>query len=189
MSENELDGFSYADDLPPYAIVINSNTKFPQRKIFTLFHELSHIINHQPGICLTNITREKKDFEFLCNEFAGKFLVPDEFVFPFKDINELSKFAKQFKVSNEVYLRRIFEREFINKKEFFASLGVLKTSFKKPTIKKTNKIVIDPVTLSKSYRGNKFFDLVLNAVSNNRIDYTTASDVLNLRINRISNEL
>ena len=160
MPENELDGFSFICEDPPYAIVINSSTLVPQRKIFTLFHELSHVIKHEPGICLPDIIREKKDFEFLCNEFAGKFLIPDEYVYPFRDVGDLRKIASLFKVSSEVILRRNIERNFINKKDFFGYLKQLKSI--SPKVKKRKEFgSVDSLNISKSYRGNKFFSLVL----------------------------
>ncbi|MBI5328841.1 MAG: ImmA/IrrE family metallo-endopeptidase [Deltaproteobacteria bacterium] len=188
MPEKELDGFCYAGDKPPYAIIINSGTdpKNP-RKIFTLFHELAHIFKHQSGICLPDITSEKQDMEFECNDFAGKFLIPDTNVYPIENIKDLSQVAWRFKVSREVYLRRNFEREFIDKKDFFGILKDLKEL--PPPAKKEKKPVPKPAVKSKSSRGEKFYNLILDAVYNNKIDYTTASDALGMGFNYIaSNE-
>lgn len=184
LPEKELDGFCYALDKPPYAIVINSSTAKP-RKIFTLFHELAHIFKHQSGICLPDIASDKQDVEFECNEFAGKFLIPDTSVFPIDNLQDLAEVAKRFKVSREVYLRRNLERKFIKEREFFGFLKNLKEQ--KPAQKKQPKeIKIARTVLSKSSRGEKFYTLVLDAVYANKIDYTTASDVLGLNFNHIA---
>ncbi|HLC60897.1 MAG TPA: XRE family transcriptional regulator [Candidatus Nanoarchaeia archaeon] len=184
LPEKELDGFCYALENPPYAIVINSNTARP-RKIFTLFHELSHIFKHQSGICLPDIASEKQDVEFECNEFAGKFLIPDTSVFPIDNLKDLAEVARRFKVSKEVYLRRNFERKFIKEREFFGFLKNLKEQPPAPK-KELKEIKIARTVLSKSTRGEKFYNLVLEAVYTNKIDYTTASDVLGLNFNHIS---
>lgn len=187
MPEKELDGFCYAGDKPPYAIIINSDT-FKPRRIFTLFHELAHIFKHQSGICLPDITSEKQDIEFECNDFAGKFLVPDTNVYPIENIKDLAELAKRFKVSREVYLRRNFERKFIKEKEFFGFLKDLKELPPPPKKDKKHGAPAPPV-LSKSARGEKFYNLILDAVYNNKIDYTTASDALGMGFNYIaSNE-
>ena len=185
LSEKELDGFCYALDKPPYAIVINSNTAKP-RKIFTLFHELAHIFKHQSGICLPDIASNKQDTEFECNEFAGKFLIPDTSVFPIDNLTDLGEVARRFKVSREVYLRRNFERRFIKEREFFGFLKNLKEQ--KPSAKKkqANEIKIPRTVLSKSTRGEKFYNLIFEAVYTNKIDFTTASDVLGLNFNHIA---
>ena len=173
-----------ATDNPPYAIVINSNTAKP-RKIFTLFHELAHIFKHQSGICLPDIASDKQDAEFECNDFAGKFLIPDSFVFPIDNLKDLAEVAKRFKVSREVYLRRNFERKFIKEREFFGFLKKLKEQ--PPVLKKQKEeIKIARTILSKSTRGEKFYSLILEAVYNNKIDFTTASDVLGLNFNHIA---
>lgn len=180
----ELDGFCYALEKPPYAIVINSGT-VPPRKIFTLFHELAHIFKHQSGICLPDIASEKQDAEFECNEFAGKFLVPDTSVFPIDNLKDLIEVARRFKVSREVYLRRNFERKFIKERDFFGFLRKLKEQPATPP-KEKKEIKIARTVLSKSTRGEKFYDLVLEAVYTNKIDFTTASDVLGLNFNHIA---
>ncbi|MBA4407669.1 hypothetical protein C0389_10370 [bacterium] len=187
MPEKELDGFCYAGDKPPYAIIINSDT-FKPRRIFTLFHELAHIIKHQSGICLPDITSAKQDIEFECNDFAGKFLIPDTNVYPIENIKDLAELAKRFKVSREVYLRRNFERKFIKEKDFFGFLKDLKEQPAPPKKDKKPGAPAPPV-LSKSARGDKFYNLILEAVYNNKIDYTTASDALEMGFNYIaSNE-
>ncbi|MFH1005327.1 MAG: XRE family transcriptional regulator [Bacteroidota bacterium] len=188
LPEKELDGFCYASKNPPYAIVINSATAKP-RKIFTLFHELAHIFKHQSGICLPDIASDKQDIEFECNEFAGKFLIPDTSVFPIDNPQDLAEIARRFKVSREVYLRRNFERKFIKKREFFGFLINLKDQkpAQKPTPKKVPKdIKIARTVLSKSTRGEKFYNLIFEAVYTNKIDFTTASDMLGLNFNHIA---
>lgn len=187
MPEKELDGFCYAGDKPPYAIIINSDT-FKPRRIFTLFHELAHIFKHQSGICLPDIASEKQDIEFECNDFAGKFLIPGTNVYPIENIQDLGEAARRFKVSREVYLRRNFEREFINKKDFFGILKDLKEQ-PPPPKKEKKSIPIKQTVKSKASRGEKFYNLILDAVYNNKIDYTTASDALGMGFHYIaSNE-
>ncbi|GEM_PF-668304 len=184
MPEKEVDGFCYADENPPYAIVINKNKKAP-RKIFTIFHELAHIIRHQSGICLTEFSAEDHGNELECNYFAGKFLVPDNEVVPISNMEELSTIAHKYKVSREVYLRRNLERDFISRSEFFKILGELRELPIPP--KKTDKeIRILPPVASKSTRGEKFYNLILNAVYNNEIDYFSASDALGLGFSYIA---
>jgi Zn-dependent peptidase ImmA (M78 family) len=184
MLQKELDGFCYAGEKPPYAIVINSNTAKP-RKIFTLFHELAHIFKHQSGICLPDITSKKQDVEFECNDFAGKFLIPDATVFPIDNMKDLAEAARRFKVSREVYLRRNYERKFITEREFFGILKNLKEQLPAPK-KEKKPAKIARTVLSKSTRGEKFYSLILEAVYTNKIDYTTASDVLGLNFNHIA---
>lgn len=189
MPEGELDGFTYAFNKPPYAIIINSNSNnLPQRKTFTLFHELGHILKHQSGICFTDLYRENQlELEYECNDFAGRFLVPDNYVYPIDSKEELVKLSKTYHVSREVYLRRSYENGLISKIEFFNYLKAIKETTKIPK-KKKEGFAINPAITSKSQRGETFYNLVVDAAYNNRIDFSTATDILNLKINHILNE-
>jgi len=187
MPDKELDGFCYAEDEPPYAIVVNSNSKKP-RKIFTLFHELAHIFKHQSGICLPDIASEQQGVEYECNDFSGKFLVPDSHVYPADNIDELTELARSFWVSREVYLRRNSERNFITRNKFFTLLKEVRAQVTPPKKKLDKPTIIKPTIRSKSARGEMFYNLIIDAVTDNKIDYTTASDALDLGVTHIISE-
>ena len=185
MPEGELDGFSYAFDLPPYAIVLN-NQKPYVRRIFTLFHELSHILRHRPGVCNPDQASAEKQFdiELECNSFAGEFLVPNRSVKNANSIDEVFELARTFNVSGEVYLRRLFEEKKIDRDKFFEWLGAVREKSSQFPRKKQRG---GPSMLiqSKSTRGIKFFDLVTNAAVSNQISYSAASDLLGLKAGNI----
>jgi Zn-dependent peptidase ImmA (M78 family) len=184
--EDEIDGFSYAFDAFPYAIVVN-NQKAPVRKIFTMFHEVAHILKHASGVCKPDFssTQEKFALELECNSFAGEFLVPSQSVRVVDSVDKIFNFAKLFNVSGESYLRRLFELKKIDRDTFFDWLGEVR--------ERSNRFIRKPkkgggpsrFIQSKSTRGNKFFNLVANAAIANRISFSTASDLLELKASSI----
>ena len=183
MSDGELDGFSYAFDEFPYAIVVN-NQNAPVRKIFTLFHELSHILKHDPGACKPDYTTNQPNIELECNNFAGKFLVPEENLKITDSVDEIFRLAGLLNVSGETYLRRLSEENKISKNKFFELLDPVKersNSFIRQKMKGAPSMIIQ----SKSTRGNKFFNAVTGAVTNNKISYSAASDLLGLKVGNI----
>jgi Zn-dependent peptidase ImmA (M78 family) len=185
MPEKEIDGFSYSNNRFPYAIVINS-VKQPVRKIFTIFHELAHIIKKYPGVCKTEISTEidrGRDIEFVCNTFAGKFLVPLNHIRLASTVDEIYELASIFNISGEVYLRRLYEENKIAPKAFFDLLNEVKEKSQSLPRKKSG--FATGVILSKSTRGNSFFHLVTNLVNTNQISYSAASDLLGLKISSI----
>lgn len=187
MPEDELDGFSYAFDQFPYAIVVN-NKKASVRKIFTLFHELSHILKHTPGVCKTDplSSQERFNIELDCNSFAGEFLIPRESITAADTVDQIYNAAKFFNVSGEVYLRRLSDEGKISKNAFFELLdGVRARSNALKKDKSDDNGPRSRTILSKSARGNKFFDLVVNAAVTNRISYSAASDLLELKVGNI----
>jgi len=185
MPMNEAQGFCFSD-FAPYAIIVNSKHSYTGR-IFTIFHELAHILKHHSGICLIENLKIGQGEEWECNQFAGKFLVPDELLMETDSLEEINSLAKRFKVSREVYLRRLKENNLISEKKFFLYLDKIKESYiPKAKLKKDLKIKRE--ILSKASRGESFYNLILEALNENKLSYTKASDLLDLNISKILNE-
>lgn len=112
-------GFALIGTFP--IIVINQNDS-PNGRIFTLFHELYHVLQNSSNIFSERNLRYKKDIEINCNAFAAEFLVPqDDFVRTTGqlsrtnwDDNILDSYAKIYKVSKEVILRRLIDLGFFS---------------------------------------------------------------------------
>ena len=182
MPLDEVQGFCLTDSLP-YVIVTNSNHPYTGR-IFTLFHELAHIINKQSAICLVDGVKKEQKEEWLSNSFAGKFLAPTEILIKTTSLSEITKFAHKLRISREAYLRRLNEEGIINGPIFFSLLDSIKSTYKAP--KKNGGFVL-PERKSLASRGETFYSSVLNAAHHNTISYTQASNALGLSISRILN--
>jgi Zn-dependent peptidase ImmA (M78 family) len=76
---DEYSGFCLYDDIFPIIYVNNSSAK--TRQIFTLFHELAHLLFHTSGIDTIHdayiplLAVEEQRVEILCNRFAAEFLL------------------------------------------------------------------------------------------------------------------
>src|SRR5260221_1871643 len=149
MPLNEVQGFCFTDSFP-YAIVVNSKHHYTSR-LFTIFHELAHIIRHHSGICIVDNVDEKQSEEFSCNSFAGKFLVPKNNLVSTESLSEIHTYASKLKVSREVYLRRLKEENEINSIKFFSLLDKIKATYK-VQIKKAG-FAVKPEVLSRASRG------------------------------------
>lgn len=180
---DEAQGFCFTDKLP-YAIVTNSNHSYTGR-IFTIFHELAHVLRHQSGICLFEETTSKQKEEYACNEFAGKFLAPKEIIEPTDDLKIIAQNASMLKVSREVYLRRLREENEISKIKFYRLLEQIKSSYKE---RKKAAGFVTPEVRSRAKCGETFFNMVLDAMYREQISYTRASDTLSLNIPTLLNE-
>ncbi len=184
MPMNELQGFCMIDTLP-YIIVTNSNHSYTGR-IFTLFHELAHILRHQSGMCLVDKVEISQKEEWACNSFAAKFLAPSHTIIPSENLNEIAGFARKLKISREVYLRRLKEDGFLPDIKFYTLLEELKAGYKK--IKKTKGFAL-PEVKSRASRGEAFYNIIFEAIGANRINYSDAAHALGLRVNRLMNEI
>jgi Zn-dependent peptidase ImmA (M78 family) len=116
-------GFCIHDNALPL-IVINNSTAH-SRQVFTLFHELAHLIYSVSGITkldmryIDRMVGRPREIEVACNRFAAEFLVPNP-TFPWSQFKrtDLDGFvlsqARRYKVSREVILRRLLDRDLVN---------------------------------------------------------------------------
>jgi Zn-dependent peptidase ImmA (M78 family)/transcriptional regulator with XRE-family HTH domain len=174
---DEVQAFCFSDT-PPFGIVLNSAHHYSKR-IFSLFHEIAHLMKAQSGICYHDELDANQSQEFTCNEFAGKFLVPDNIVPLATTLEELTYHANKLKVSREVILRRNLESDFISKNKFFELLAEIK---KLPVPMKGGRST-SVIEKAQASRGQLFFNLIVHGVQANKLDFNTASDALGLKIN------
>ncbi len=120
-------GFSLYDDEFPIIYVNNSSAK--TRQIFTLFHELAHLLFRTSGIdtiedrYIERLPQQQRRIEILCNQFAAEFLVPEaafRAAMADRDRSERSavQLAQHFHVSREVIYRKFLDRGWIDQTEY-----------------------------------------------------------------------
>lgn len=117
---DEMRGFSVADSQLPL-ICLNAADRANGR-IFTLMHELTHVVLREGGLCEWEHPRrrspENKQAEAFCNRVAGAVLVPEEDLLQDPTVRgtsgprawsdeEVRLLAQRFSVSREVILRRL----------------------------------------------------------------------------------
>jgi Zn-dependent peptidase ImmA (M78 family) len=182
MPENEIDGFSYVEEGAPYAVTLNSrNAK--NRQIFTLFHEIGHILEGSSGICLTTSSVNANNAERRCDAFSADFLLPASTVKVPSNYEELKALALEMCVSAEAYARRAYGLKMISKPALYIFLEQIASA---PKNKKSNdEMRISPLVLSKSRRGEKFFNLILDAYDSGRVSGSVVADILKIRPTRI----
>lgn len=174
---DEVQAFCISDT-PPFGIVLNSKHTYSGR-IFSLFHEVAHLSVAQSGICYPDALDDNQSLELTCNEFAGKFLVPDNVVPVATTLDQLTYHANRLKVSREVILRRNLERSYISKNQFFELLAEIR----RLPIPKGGGGPLSAIEKAQASRGEMFFNLVVQAAQSNKLDFNTASDALGLKLN------
>jgi Zn-dependent peptidase ImmA (M78 family) len=121
--QRQVSGFCVTDDEFPI-IMINNSTPF-SRQIFTLLHEVAHLlygvssITTLDGRFVDRMSGEQRSIEVLCNRVAAEVLVPAD-AFPWnrfaKDdpLGSVSAVANDFSVSREVILRRLLDEGWVD---------------------------------------------------------------------------
>jgi Zn-dependent peptidase ImmA (M78 family) len=110
--EQDGSGFCLAHDRHPI-IVINTKKQNKGRRLFTLIHELAHILMRRTGISDPFV--RKNAIERICNRFAGSFLVPQAIVSALlrtsvtnqPDDDDVKWASRRLKISQEATVLRL----------------------------------------------------------------------------------
>ena len=125
--EEGISGFCLHDTRSPLIYVNNSRPHTHQ--VFTLFHELSHLLSGTGGIdtldeaYIQELHGRNKQIEVLCNRFASEFLVPDaDFARSMARLpvnqQSVAVLAERYWVSREVILRRMRDRQLVTQQVY-----------------------------------------------------------------------
>lgn len=119
IDKEAIRGFSVWDDYLPVAAVNTAYTS--QARVYTLFHEMGHLLRRAEGACATFADRESAQVERWCDRFAAAFLLPGDetkkFAETFYDdqapddvrFDQVRKVARQFKTSVRATAIRLSE--------------------------------------------------------------------------------
>lgn len=197
MPLEETRGFSLTEGEFP-TIVLNLRDAINGR-IFSLLHEHGHLLLNDSGICDMGdqeyLSDEAKSIERFCNHFAGAVLVPKDALLNHKLIRELKpslrwsdevleRLAGDFKVSQEVILRRltIFNlaaADFYKRKREEWKAKIEEIQQQKRIYK------INPPKKCIRENGIPFVSLVLKTHSEGKITYKDVADYLAIRLKHI----
>ena len=115
-NQDSISGFCLHD--PQFPVIVINNSTSHARQIFTLFHELAHVLFRVSGITYEADTRGNPavtPLERACDNFAHEFLVPTQgfdwnYVRTSRDIvGAIESMANHYKVSRLVILRKIHD--------------------------------------------------------------------------------
>lgn len=129
ISPEEMRGLSIAYDVFPI-IALNRKDE-PSARLFSLLHELVHILSRTSGIC-NDMSQDKAQLgkmELFCNKIAGLALVPTQQLKKNKNIVLIQQYglddtyvnalARDFAVSREVILHRLWDIGIIGQTTYF----------------------------------------------------------------------
>lgn len=138
--QTDVSGFCLVDDEFPMIYLNNSTAK--TRQIFSLFHELAHILLDTSGVTKVDdryidaLTGWKRQIEVFCNRFAAESLVPSEdfdsrltlLDEPIEQLTE--RLSDRYHVSREVILRKLLDRSIIDQEYYQAKVAEWLEEFK-----------------------------------------------------------
>jgi len=202
---DEMRGFSNSQ-MPLPITVINKND-FPAARIFSLMHELAHILLRKEGICefenVDVLAEEEREIEKFCNHVAGAVLVPEYHLLSQPIIGKLSKknmvddleilnLSRLYKASREVVLRRLLHFGLISsdyysdKKEIYDKEAKKKATEEAHRAAKGGNRFIVPIYLKNMYsNGRGYTDLILKSYYQEKITLSDVSGYLGIKLKHL----
>ena len=189
--QKEISGFSLMDE--EFPVIFLNNSTPPTRQVFTLWHEVAHILLNTSGVTKEDdsfielLVGDSKVMEVQANAFAGEFLVPSE------DFNSLvdsrpysdeyfSSLADRYHVSREVVLRKHSDR------------GLVTQQFYEDKVREWNEQYVASASSSTggnyyntqvSYLGQKYLELVFRRYYQGRIDLSQLANYVNVKARHV----
>jgi len=194
ISTDEIRGLSiYFDTLPIIAV---NNRDWERAKVFTLFHEMAHLLRRSSSLCLINFDEHDDDEEKICDRIAAEALLPEE---SFRTVSAkiqgdddgwddlcLMKIADRYAVSTVVVLRRLYDLKIIDRAYYQKRYSALSAGFEANRYKQKGTVPVDYHYRFLNKQGYLFPRILLSAYSNGNISYGEMCKSLNVNTSHIS---
>jgi Zn-dependent peptidase ImmA (M78 family) len=167
------------------AIIVLNESDDTRIKLFSLFHEMCHLLKRTSGLCSMELDAnwENMRIESDCNSFAAEFLVPHTDLkleadkLSVKDWDSISALSDIYGVSKQVIMIRLLRLEHIKQNEYedlkknWSAEHLKKKGFRK---RNWEKVYLNRV-------GNLAARRVSNAYKKGDISYSEVIDILNVK--------
>ncbi len=182
----QKDFFGFCLEDGEFPIIYVNNTSAKTRQIFTIIHELGHLLFHTSGIYVANqsylasLADTQRQIEVTCNRFAADFLVPPE---DFERRSErlpanrasAAELAAFYSVSREVIYRRFLDLRRIDQAEYRNAT----TSWLEDLRRERGGG--DYYNNQMAYLGRRYVGLALQRFYQNKIDRNELAEYLNVK--------
>lgn len=198
VSLDEMRGLSISYDFCP--IIAINNKDFERAKVFSLFHELAHLIRRSSSLCKIDFDERNDDEEKLCDSIAAATLLPKSiFTEVAKDFYKrhakwssicLQDIGDKFGVSSVVVLRRLYELNIIQKSAYIQIYRNLNKEFeaKRDLIERSHKnIPVHYYVKYLNHQGYLFPRVIMNAHASGKLTFGEMCRTLNVSSKHIEN--
>ncbi|MBL8164048.1 MAG: ImmA/IrrE family metallo-endopeptidase, partial [Anaerolineae bacterium] len=182
-----------AISMPTLPIILLNGADAASGRIFTLFHELGHLLKRVSGISdvieIMSAFTPDEQIEVFCNQFAAEFLVPTKALLEEPTVrqhrpgwewsdDEIEKLASRFKVSREVVVRRLTTIQVVSADFYRAKRQQYKEEAEGRAGKKKKPGAPARDRMLAKWHGGKYVTTVLDAYRNDVITLNDVHDYL-----------
>ena len=142
--DDSVDGFCLVHN--EFPVIYLNNSRPTVRQIFSLFHELAHLLLGENGITWSDTFRggTTQEIEDFCDQFAGEFLVPsndfDARLNFFTNYNDktIEELAHYYKVSRPVILLKLVKKGILTQENYWQKINQWTEEYKHQIEKKAD---------------------------------------------------
>lgn len=182
--DSDYSGFCINHSEYPVIYIHNGETK--SRQIFSLFHELGHILLGSSTIDFREFEPKTNEMEeIFCNAFAGAVLIPEsenigEAPYPGEDAVKL--IADDYNVSFDVVLRKYRSKGALSQSEYQRIRQKRSTSRPAPA---KSRVQGNYYLNQRTYLGEKYLELAFRRHHQGRIDEYELANYLGISVNHL----
>lgn len=194
ISIKEIRGLSLNYDILPIIAVNKSDSD--RAKVFTLFHELGHLIRRTSNLCLIDFDDKEDDEEKICNNISANILIPKDLIeneIATVDINndvEVERISDKYAVSKFVIIKRLYDIKKIDYTIYKSKYDKYLNSFNeivKIKKKKGEKIVVPQDKKFVSSSGKLYPRIIFDAYYEGKISFGEICNTFNVNAKYIEN--
>jgi Zn-dependent peptidase ImmA (M78 family) len=185
--QRDISGFCLYDDKFP--IIYLNNSMAITRQIFTLFHEMAHLLTGSSSIDRRSRSDTEQDakapelIESFINQFVAELLVPSEDFDHFGtegpyDADYFRKVTERYHVSRDVILRKLFDGGLIDKRSYQEKLRSWSQDVKD---KRSRTSGGNYYATQAAYLGDKYLQLAFEGYYRGHFGVGQLADYLNVK--------
>lgn len=192
---DDISGFCLED--PKFPVIYINNSTSNYRQVFTLFHELCHLLIGIGGITLVNdepleqlLNNKDLQMEIFCNRFTAEFLIPEKdfrqrapIVRP--SIEIIKNLSDKYKVSREVVARKYLDLALLTPTEYALLVETFNHEYLDYRKKQSEKPGGNFYSTQSKYMGKAFIELVFSNYFSGKINITQTSEFLNMQYSSV----
>ncbi len=186
-----------------YPIIGLSSKDLPQGRIFTLLHELCHLLYNDSDLFLDPEREELlgsyKSTESDCNRFAAEFLVPTDYFIetvnkklsPREEPSDqkIAQLAQQFKVGRMVIVRKLLDAGWINQIFYWKKQRLYISQYKGGNKPRNSDNGPGYYTTKVSRLGHTYLNAVFDALDTGRLTPLEVAQFTGTKIDKFSHLL
>ena len=188
--DDSIDGFCLVHD--EFPVIYLNNSRPPVRQIFSLFHELGHLLLGENDIT-RGISQEDEEVEVFCNQFAAEFLVPSDDLetrLTFRTYNDdaLKKLANYYKVSRPVILLNLVNKGIFTQENYWEKINQWTEEHEHRTASSTGSTSASGGSYYNTqavYLGYRFMELAFGKYRQGQCSIEQLAEHLNVKVKHL----